>query len=56
MDHRQRDYVENLLNNLSFEELQIVEAFSNNQYLKRSAALMLKSNINEMGPTKKYLL
>ena len=54
--HRQRDYIATILNNLSFEELQIVESFSNNKYLKKSASLMLKENINEICSIKKYTL
>lgn len=52
-DHRQKGYILNALKVLSFEELQIVEAYSNNDYLKRSARIMLNSYCEELGPIKK---
>lgn len=39
--HHQRDYILSTLKTLSFEELQIVEMFSNNEYLRKSANVML---------------
>lgn len=55
-DHRQRDYIATVLNNLSFEELQIVETFSENEYLKKSASILLKSSRTEEKTIKKYTL
>lgn len=55
-DHRQRDCVASILQGLSFEELQIVEAFSENEYLRMSAEIILKYNNFDEGPVKKYIL
>lgn len=52
--HRQRDYIAKILQTLSFEELQIVEAFSNNEYLKKSAHILLTSNEEKINLTKKH--
>ena len=55
-NHRQSDYISVVLQNLSFEELQIVESFSNNQYLRKSAQNLLNINNFETGLVKKYTL
>jgi len=52
-DHRQKGYILSALKNLSFEELQIVEAFSDNIYLKRTAQIMLDTYCEDLGPIKK---
>lgn len=52
-DHRQKGYVLNALKSLSFEELQIVEAFSQNEYLKNSARIIMNTYCEDLGPIKK---
>lgn len=52
--HRQRDYILKVLTTLSFEELQTVEAFSNNIYLKQSARKILNKDNQEQ--SKSYIL
>lgn len=52
-DHRQKGYIFNSLKTLSFEELQIVEAYSDNIYLKRTARILLNSYCEDLGPIKK---
>jgi len=52
-DHRQKGYIFTALKSLTFEELQIVEAFSKNEYLKKSARIMLNSYNEDLGPIKK---
>ena len=55
-DHRQKGYIFDALKSLSFEELQIVEAFSDNQYLKQSARILLNSNQYNNDFVKKYTI
>ncbi len=51
--HRQSDYILTILENLSFEKLQIVEATTTNEYVKNSANFILKNNQVKV---KKYTL
>lgn len=54
---REKDYIMSVLCNLSFIELQEVEAKSNNDYVKRSAQmLMSQRNYNGFARTRKVIL